>query len=221
VELKGAFEWLGLPADQRDPEGAQEIKGQLLKLWLEVRERVGGERFDATLGEARAGRFARRGESIWTQTNAEHEQGDYVNLTLELDRDELSLNVIGWFDPQLEKVERWLLKPASWRFMRALEDWCIVVFVRKAPVDKNGKANFRGAPGEERKRIPISAAGAASISTTLIGIRARLDPDREKLSLHIRHAWSPADLASLDDLPRAIAAHVTTWLDPLDQIRLA
>ena len=117
MELKGAFEWLGLPADQRDPEGAQEIKGQLLKLWLEVRERVGGERFDATLGEARAGRFARRGESIWTQTNAEHEQGDYVNLTLELDRDELSLNVIGWFDPQLEKVERWLLKPASWRFM--------------------------------------------------------------------------------------------------------
>jgi hypothetical protein len=220
VELKDAFEWLALSPDEHDPDRTKEIKALLLQLWDEVRERVGPERFTTTLGETRAGRFARRGESIWTQTNAEHEQGDYVNLTLEIDPDELSLNVIGWFDPQLEKVERWLGKPASWRFMRRLENWCIVVFVRRAPLDKNGRANFRGAPGEERERLPIGA-GAATIATTLIGMRPHLDPDREKLSLHIRRSWSPTEVASLDDLPQSITAEVETWLGPLDQIRLA
>jgi hypothetical protein len=221
VNLGDAFEWISLPPEDRQPSQAEMVKGGLLELWRQMRERIGAERFDSSLGEVRAGKFMRHNDGVWTQTNAEHEQGDYVNLTLELDRNELSLNVIGWFDPQLEKVERWLRKPAAWRFMRTLEGWCIVVFVRHAHLDRNGKPNFRGAPGKERERIPIGETGAASISTMLIGLRPKLDPGREKPALHIRRAWNPAEAASLDDLPGSVAAEVEAWLDPLDQIRLA
>jgi hypothetical protein len=221
LDLRAAFEWISLPSEERLPNQAAAIKEGLLELWGEVREQVGVQQFDSSLGKVRAGRYARHDDGIWTQTNAEHAQGDYVNLTLELHRDELSLNVIGWFDPQLDKVERWLRKPAAWRFLRTLEDWCVVVFVRRAHLDRNGKPNFQGAPGEERERIPISGAGAVNVSTTLTGLRPRLEPGREKLALHIRRPWSPTEAASREDLVNSIAGEVELWLDPLEQIRLS
>jgi hypothetical protein len=221
VDLDGAFEWFSHPPDARQPDQVDMIKEELLELWREVRERIGEKRFDSSLGEVRAGRHAREDDGIWVQTNAEHTQGDYVNLTLELHQDELSLNVIGWFDPQLEKVERWLRRAAAWRFMRALEGWCVVVFVRRAHLNKNGRPDFRGAPGEERERIPVSEAGAVNVSTTLTGLKAKLEPGREKPALHIRRAWSHTEAASLDDLVGSIAREVETWLDPLEQIRLS
>lgn len=220
MNFHDAFEWIARPAEERQPNEAAPIKGQLLELWGEVRERIGAERFDPSLGEVRAGRFARHDGGVWVQTNADHAQGDYVNLTLELHPDELSLNVIGWYDPQLEKVERWLRKPAAWQFMRTLEGWWVVVFVRRANLDRNGKFNFQGAPGYERERIPVDEAGAATISTRLIGLRPRLEPGREKPSLHIRRAWSAAAVASVDDLAASVAREVEPWLDPLERIRL-
>ena len=188
------------------------VKDRLLGLWGGVRQQIGADRFDSSLGEVRAGRFARQSGGVWVQTNAEHPQGDYVNLTLEIHPNELSLNVIGWFDPQLDKVERWLYKPAAWRFLRTLEGWSVVVFVRRAHLDKNGKPNFQGAPGYERERIPIS--------TRLIGLRPSLEPGREKPALHIRRAWTPAEVTPVDDLVISIAGEVEPWLDPLEQIRL-
>ncbi|MFL5873840.1 MAG: hypothetical protein ACJ75T_10270 [Solirubrobacterales bacterium] len=105
--------------------------------------------------------------------------------------------------------------------MRTLEGWCVVVFVRRAHIDRNGKPNFQGAPGYERERIPVDEAGAATISTQLIGLRPQLEPGREKPSLHIRRSWSSTEVTSLDDLAGSIAGEVETWLDPLEQIRLA
>lgn len=206
--------------EERRPDQVAAIKDGLLELWSKVRHRIGPTRFDSSLGEVRAGRYARHDDNVWTQTNAEHTHGNYVNLTLELHRDELSLNVIGWFDPQLAKVERWLRKPMAWRFMRTLEDWSVVVFVRRAHLDRNGKPNFQGAPGKERERIAVSGAGAVNVTTTLTGLRPKLEPGREKLALHIRRSWSPTEVALLDDLVGAIATEVEAWLDPLEQIRL-
>jgi hypothetical protein len=216
-----AFEWISRPPEERQPGDAAPIKEQLLQLWGKVRERIGAERFDPSLGELRAGRFARNDGGVWVQTNADHTEGDYVNLTLELHPDELSLNVIGWFDPQLEKVERWPRKPAAWKFLRTLEGWSVVVFVRRAHLDRNGKPNFQGAPGYERERIPVDEAGAATISTQLTGLRPQLEPGCEKPSLHIRRSWSAAEVVSLDDLAGSIAAEVEPWLDSLERIRLS
>lgn len=221
MNLEDAFEWISQPAEERRLDQAAAAKDCLLGLWGEVRERIGGERFDSSLGEVRAGRFARQDGGVWAQTNAEHAQGDHVNLTLELHPDELSLNVIGWFDPQLEKVEGWLRKPAAWRFLRTLDGWCVVVFVRRAHLDRNGKPNFQGAPGEERERIPVDEAGAASISLRLTGMRPGLEPGQEKLALHIRRSWSAAEVASEDDLAGLVAEEVETWIDPLERIRLS
>jgi hypothetical protein len=221
TDFRRIFEWFAESADERDVGFNHAITDELLSNWAEVRQRIGAERFDATLGKVRAGRFERRASGAWTQTNGEHELGDFVNLTLEVDAAELSLNVIGWFDPQLEKIERWLRKSVARKFMRTLEEWFLVIFIRKAHVGESGRAVFQGAPGTERQRIAIAGTSPANLAITLAGLRPQLDPGTEKLALHIRRPWSPAELGEMSDLPGAIAAEVERWLDPLEAIRLA
>ncbi len=220
MELQSAFARLAEPAERRDGAVTEEVNATLLGLWGEVRERLGAERFDAVLGDLRAGRPERRSHGAWAQTNAEHPDGDYVNLTLEIEPEELSLNVIGWFDPQLEKVEGWLRRRDAWRFMRTLEHWYLVVFVRDAHVGKSGRPNFRGARGEERERIALSDTAPANVAAVLTGLRPRLDPGLQKPSVHIRRPWSPSEVEALDDVPGALAGEVERWLDPLESIRL-
>jgi hypothetical protein len=62
--------------------------------------------------------------------------------------------------------------------------------------------------------MSITGTGAVNISTTLSGLRPRLEPGREKLGLHIRRGWSPAEIAALDDLPGALVTKVDAWLAP-------
>lgn len=213
------FDWLGRSSTERDPDFAEVITGALLETWANVRAEVGAERFDPVLGEIRPGRFGRRAPGAWTQTNGDHE-GDLVNLTLELDAEELSLNLVGWFDPQLEKVERWLRTSPAKRFLRSLEGWDLLIFVREAHVGPRGRAVFRGAPGTLRQRIPLDQVSPATIPITLDGLRPQLDSDKEKLALHIRRSWSPED-AGKPGLDAQIAAEVERWLDPISDIRLA
>lgn len=221
TDFSAIFKWFAEPADRRDGGFNRTITEELLANWVEVRERIGEEEFDAVLGQVRPGRFQRRSSGAWTQTNGEHELGDYVNLTLEVDATELSLNVIGWFDPQLEKMERWLRSPAARKFMRTLEGWFLLIFIREAHVGESGKAMFRGAPGRECERIAIAGTSPANIGITLNGLRPKLDSDREKLALHIRRPWSPKETAEAEDLPGAIAMEVGRWLEPLQALRLA
>jgi hypothetical protein len=214
------FEWLDGPADERETRYSKEATAYLLGIWDEVRDRIGPDRFDPVLAEARAGRFGRRAAAAWTQTNGDHE-GDLVNLTLEIEDDELSLNTVGWFDPQLEKVERWFRTRKAREILRTLKGWDLLIFVRKAHVGPSGKATFRGAPGELRERFPITEVAPTSIVITLDGMRPKLDPSTEKLALHIRRGWGREDVLGLPDIAAAVAPEVERWLDPLREIRLS
>jgi hypothetical protein len=218
-DLPEIIEWFNRPAADRE-DRSREIQDQLLSLWEQVRQEIGVDRFDPVLGTVRAGKFGSRLDSAWTQTNAEHPEGDLVNLTLELDGSELSLNVVGWFDPQLEKVERWLRTGAARKLLPTLGDWEVLIFVRHGKQGKNGRTMFRGAPGKLRDRFPVAGIAPSSIPITLSGLRPRIDAELEKLSLHLRRSWGANELSDLD-IARAVADQVDQWLAPLEEIRLA
>jgi hypothetical protein len=220
IDFSKSFDWFSQPADERAPGHGSEAKDQLAQLWDEVRSQTGAEQFDRVLGSTRAGKLASRSDGAWVQTNGEKDHS-FVNMTLEIDAAELSLNVIGWFDDQLGAMERWLRQPAAWRFLRTLPDWVFVIFIRQAHIAADGRPVFQGAPGSEKERIAFSETSPANISTRLAGLRPRLDSDREKLSLHIRRSWTAVDCAEIDDLPGAVAPEVEQWFQPIQEIRLA
>jgi len=218
--LNDIFDWLAEPVEQRDTRYSKKATAYLLDVWEDVRTRIGPERFDPVLEEPRAGKFGRRAAAAWTQTNGAHE-GDLVNLTLELEADELSLNLVGWFDPQLEKLERWFRTRRAKEVLRTLDGWELLIFIRHAHVGPTGKATFQGAPGVLQDRFAITGVAPTNVVITLDGMRPRLDPTTEKLALHIRRGWSRQETLALSDVAVAVAPEVERWLDPLPQIRLA
>jgi hypothetical protein len=220
VDFSDSFEWLSLPPEKRPAKFGTEIKAELMQLWNEVRLRLGTQIFDPVLGSPRAGKLASRSEGAWVQTNGEKDF-NFVNMTLEVDAAELSLNVIGWFDTQFEKIERWLRRPSAWRFLRESPEWMLVIFVRRANVDENGRPVFQGAVGTEVERIALSETAPSNISTRLTGLRPQLDSSREKLSLHIRRAWPGEECPTGSDLTAVVAAEVERWLQPLQELRVA
>lgn len=213
-----AFEWFASAPGERESSRAGEITAWLESLWAGVRERVGPERFDPVLGEVRAGRFNSGDETAWAQTNGEKDSS-FVNLTIEVDASELSLNLIGWFDPQLAKVESWLRSRNARRLLREHPDWMLVIFIRRGSVGASDRTVFRGAPGEEVERLRLSEASPSDITIRLSGMRPQMGAD-EKLALHLRRAWSRPD-AEAPGLADRLAVEVGYWLDPLREIRLA
>lgn len=219
-DLSASFDWFAQPAGERSPSQGAEIKDQLLQLWEEVRSHIGREDFDPVLGTLWAGKRSSRVDGAWVQTNRERNH-NFVNMTLELDPGELSLNVVGWFDNQLRKVEAWLRQPRAWRFLDDMPDWLLVIFIRHANIAKDGKAVFQGATGIELERLAFSETSAANISNRLTVIRPRLDSATEKLSLHVRRPWTAAECAEIDGIAAVVAPAVERWLKPIQELRLA
>ncbi len=219
-DLSASFDWFAQPTDERSPAGGAEVKAQLLQIWREVRSRIGPEDFDPVLGDLWAGKRSSRVDGAWVQTNREHNH-NFVNMTIEIDPDALSLNVVGWFDNQRRKIEAWLRQPGAWRFLDEMPDWLLVIFIRHANIAEDGKAVFQGATGVELERLAFSKTSAANVSNRLTAIRPRLDSDREKLSLHLRRPWTIAECAATDDIATLVAPEVERWLQPIQELRIA
>ena len=219
IDFGPSFNWFGKAVDQRDDALRAAIPSQLTNLWQEVRESIGTSRFDPVLGEIRPGKkFGRDSKTAWAQTNAEKPE-DFVNLTLEIEATELSLNLVGGYSEQFKKVEPWLRKPQAWRFLREHPEFVLVIFVRHATVSPGGKAMWRGAKWIEEERMILGQVSPIDISTRLTTIGAPLDGKTEKLALHVRRAWTPADLNAMQDVSE-IASEVEAWLEPIQQIRI-
>jgi len=216
IDYPSAFRWFARPPQERDKAAVPEIPQLLQKTWAQVREELGPAQFDPVLGEIRTGRFGLGDGTAWAQTNDEKDSG-YVNLTLELEASELSLNLIGWYDPQLEKVEGWLRKPKAWRFLRERPDWQILFFVRRA----RGGSVFQGAPGTEVERLSFTEASPVEVTTRLSTLRFKLDPKTEKLSLHLRRKWEPTEVGTIAEISKPIAEEVGRWLEPINDVRLS
>jgi hypothetical protein len=219
IDFGPSFAWFGQAVEQRDEAQRAIIPSQLTSLWQEVRESIGPGRFDPILGEIRAGkRFGRDSKTAWAQTNAEKPE-DFVNLTLELEATELSLNLVGGYSEQLKKVEPWLRKPTAWRFLSEHPEFVLVIFIRHGTVGSSGNVMWKGAKWIEEERMVLGQISPMDISTRLTTISARLDSTTEKLALHIRRAWTQADVTAMKSASE-IARAVEAWLEPIQQIRI-
>jgi hypothetical protein len=218
IDFDPSFAWFAEPADQRDEALQATIPSQLTDLWQEVRKSLGPARFDPVLGEIRPGKkFSRDSKTAWAQTNAEKPE-DLVNLTLEIEATELSLNLVGGYSEQFKKVEPWLRKSEARRFLQEHPEFVLVIFIRHATVGQGSRVMWKGAKWVEEERMDLSRASLIDISTRLTTIGARLDDKTEKLALHIRRAWTPEELNAMNDVAE-IAREVEAWLDPIQQIR--
>jgi hypothetical protein len=219
IDFDPSFAWFGQTAEQRDKALGAIIPSQLTNLWQEVRQSIGPGRFDPVLGEIRSGKkFGRNSRTAWAQTNAEKPE-DFVNLTLELEAAELSLNLVGGYNEQFKKVKPWLRKPKAWRFLSQHPEFVLVIFVRHGTVGPSGKVMWKGAKWIEEERMILGHISPIDISTRLTTIAARLDDKTEKLALHIRRAWSQAEVGAMKGVSE-IAGAVEAWLEPIQQIRI-
>jgi hypothetical protein len=219
IDFGPSFAWFEQPAEKRDEVLRSAIPSQLVSLWQEVRESIGPAGFDPVLSEVRPGRkFGRESKTAWAQTNAEMPE-DFVNLTLEIEAGELSLNLVGGYSEQFKKVEPWLRKPNAWRFLREHPEFVLVIFVRHATVSPKGRVMWKGAKWIEAERMTLGQISPIDISTRLTTLRSRLDSETEKLALHIRCPWTPAEMSTMEDITE-IAAGVEAWLEPIHQIRI-
>jgi hypothetical protein len=147
------------------------------------------------------------------------EARSFVNLTLEIEATELSLNLDGGYSEQFKKVQPWLRRSEARRFLKEHPELVLVIFVRHATAGLGGRVMWKGAKWIEEERMILSQVSPIDISTRLTTIGARLDEKIEKLALHIRRAWTPADLRAMNDASE-VAGEVEAWLEPIQQFRM-
>lgn len=217
-DLRAAFDWFE-QSPPRKGDGVLTIPMALESLWGEVQDAVGPERFDETLGQVRAGqRFGAEDDHAWVQTHGEQDEAT-VNLTIELYANELTLNLVGFFDGQFDKVRGWIARGSGRAFLRSHPELELVIFVRTARRGKGGRVMWKGARSEERGRLALSEESPAAISIRLTTLRRQIDPDLQKLALHVRRGWSRQEAEAMADASE-IAALVEDWIEELPSVQL-
>lgn len=215
--LKAAFDWL----DDEPPEGSNPpgIPEMLESLWGEIRDAVGHDHFDKELGTIRAGnRFGAENGHAWVQTHADKDEST-PNLTIELYRDELSLNLVGFFDGQLEKVRGWIGRRSGRTFLRAHPELELVIFVRTAKKGKNDRVMWKGAASAEIERLRLSEESPAVVTMRLTTLAKQIKPDVQKLALHVRRGWSREEVEAMDDTSQIVEL-VEAWIEELPTVQL-
>jgi len=211
------FEYFAKPPEDRDPILNGEIRTRLGSLWGRVEESIGERAFKEVLGVVRVGHVAQ--DHAWAQSNAD-QGSDYVNLTIELWKDEVCVNVVGWFDRQREAVLRWLGSENRARFVEAHPDHEIVAFAREGIPHKSGDGFvFQGAKGRVLGRLGFANRNQDAVLRSLDKKRAALKPVGEKLGLHLRRAWPREVAVEIDDLAEPLAAEIRALIPVLGEIR--
>lgn len=217
-DLKVAFDWLS-EEPPRNETGVLQIPGMLEAVWGEVRDAVGHDRFDKALGPIRAGkRFSAEDDHAWVQTHADQDEST-PNLTIEIYEDELTLNLVGFFSGQLEKVRGWIGRRSGRSFLREHPELELVIFVRTAQRGKGGRAMWKGAASDAIERMRLSEESPAGVSMRLATLKKQIDPDLQKLALHVRRSWNRAEVEAMADVSE-IAEIVEAWIEELPKVQL-
>lgn len=217
-DLNSAFDWLD-QEPPRDDTGVREIPAKLESLWSEVRDAIGHDRFDNALGTIRAGkRFRAEDDHAWVQTHAEKDES-MPNLTIELYENELTLNLVGFFDGQLEKVRGWIGRRSGRAFLREHPELELVIFVRTAHGGKTGRLMWKAAKSEEIERLRLKEESPGAVSMRLTTLATRIDSDRQKLALHVRRSWDRQEVEAMEDASE-IAELVEAWIEVLPEVQL-
>ncbi len=215
IDLRPSFERFDPP----NKGGALESSRKLEELWGEVRQEIGPERFQKALGTVRHGkRFNKNYDHAWAQTHAEKSEST-ANLTLELSAEELTLNLVGFYEDQFGKVRDWIRTRSGRHFLKAHPDLILVIFVRTAQEGKGGKVMWKGAESAELQRLNLSETTPSDITMRLSTLASQIDSGLQKLALHVRRSWSREEALEMSDISE-IASLVEDWMAEIGTVEV-
>jgi hypothetical protein len=215
IDLGPSFERFDAP----DKGSALESSRTLEELWNEVAEEIGVERFKEDLGTVRHGRrFNKTYDHAWAQTHGEKSENT-ANLTLEISAEELSLNLVGFYNEQFEKVRDWIRGRPGRNFLKSHPELILVIFVRTAQEGKGGRMMWKGAESDELQRIELSEASPSDVTMRLSTLRSRIDSRTQKLGLHVRRTWSREEALAMSDVSE-IASLVEDWMAEIGTVEV-
>lgn len=215
INLRSSFEGLDVPGKGEALEASRKLE----ELWNEVRQEVGAERFHEVLGTVRHGkRFNKNYDHAWAQTHAEKSEST-ANLTLELSAEELSLNLVGFYEGQFGKVRDWIRVRSGRRFLKAHPELILVIFVRTAQRGKGGRVMWKGAESAELQRLSLSETTPSDITMRLSTLASQVDSDLQKLALHVRRSWNREEALEMVDVSE-IASLVEDWMAEIGTVEV-
>jgi hypothetical protein len=212
------FEFFRKPTDERDAALGTEIRTRLDSIWIKVIEQLGPDD-RKVLGKIHVGNLGEGAVSAWAQTNAD--EGFHVpNLTIEMDKNELNLNIVGGFDQQAKRVKRWLCVGGGAGL--AESNFELVIFRRTAKGGHDGKnIVWQRAKWELVERTPLRALTPTDIKARLEELPKSLDDKTQRLAFHIRKKWACDAVRERQDLPAELAREISQLLPILKEIRKA
>ncbi|HEY5710073.1 MAG TPA: hypothetical protein VIS51_11850 [Solirubrobacterales bacterium] len=215
IDLRPSFERFDAP----DKGSALESSRMLEELWGEVAQEIGVERFKGALGTVRHGkRFNKTYDHAWAQTHGEKTENT-ANLTLEISAGELSLNLVGFYNEQFEKVRDWIRGKPGRNFLKSHPELILVIFVRTAQKGKGGRSMWKGAESDELQRLTLSEASPSDVTMRLSTLSSQIDPDTQKLGLHVRRTWSREEALAMSDVSE-IASLVEDWMAEIGTVEV-
>lgn len=215
IDLRPSFERF----DSSDKGSALESSRTLEELWGEVAREIGTERFRKALGTVRHGRrFNKTYDHAWAQTHAEKTENT-ANLTLELSAGELSLNLVGFYSEQFEKVRDWIRGRSGRNFLKSHPDLILVIFVRTAQKGKGDRPMWKGAESDELLRLKLSEASPSDVTMRLSTVSSQIDSSIQKLALHVRRTWSREEALAMSDVSE-ITSLVEDWMAEIGTVEV-
>lgn len=194
---KEHFDFFAAPASERNWATQSEIKTHLRGMWEAIFEALTPDEASA-LGEIHTNHLSLEDSAAAAQTNW-GEPG--TNITIELTKNEIQVNLVGWNADQAEALEAWLAPGGGVGSTSGLDEYELVVF-RRRPYNYTLKGQGKR-PWYQKEtyhlsdRQPLSALRQKQLRELRSQWREEPDPAWEKLAYHVRRAW-PRDQAVTD-----------------------
>lgn len=214
LEILGFGRWAGFHPEDFEQfeawswEHQPILKARMVGAWEEVLARM--DDADASqLGAIRPGNFPNGGTAAWAMTNGADK---VVNLSLELTRSELQLNVVAWTAPQAFAFEKCIDSLE----MAGLE---LVVFERRATTAGSGNTYWQRETHIELKRFDGEALRDGGFDRWQASWRNKSDQKWVKLAYHARYAWTRQEVLKRgDSIVNEIADRASAAMPALRQV---
>lgn len=216
LEILGFGRWAGFREEDFDQfkewswSHQPVLRARMRSAWERVLELMAPA--DAIwLGNIEAGKLPQSSSHAWAQTNRAQPG---TNLSLELGKDELQLNLVGWNASQAARLEKWLLAHPE-----AAPDLDLVVHERRAQPDHKGEPFWMHATHTIPRLFSPDEIRAGHFASWFDSWHAGADMTWTRLAYHLRHSWSRAEvLAKGEGLGAEIADLATQALPLLREI---
>lgn len=213
------FDFFEARPEDRDPEVQTEIRARLGSIWEQVKEDLGHEEFERTLGEARVGNLPATEDHGFAQSH-DGESPTLPNLTIEIGRGEVTLNLVGTLVPQYPRLKGWLSGSQAADFISKYPTYCVDLFKRVGNDPGNGKPiMWRGSSFEHYARCEFASATQQEILVALEELEHGLDPRTEKAGVHLCRPWTRDEAVNAEGLPSEIADQIRHLIPLMNQLR--